>query len=156
MLNKKQAGIIVLLFSLAFLLIMIMITLEFKKLDAFLHQDCSLPEEVCPFNTLVPGQSIAGFVLTALIAAFGVYLYTSREEKPAPQHNAPKILKTLQGDEKKVYEEIAKSGNLVFQNELIEKTGFSKVKVTRILDRLEAKHLVERRRRGMSNIVVIK
>ena len=33
---------------------------------------------------------------------------------------------------------------------------FSKVKITRILDRLEGKHLVNRERRGMTNIVILR
>ena len=39
---------------------------------------------------------------------------------------------------------------------LMGKTDFSKVKVTRLLDKLEAKNLIERRRRGMTNAVVLK
>ena len=45
---------------------------------------------------------------------------------------------------------------MVFQSDIVEKTGFPKVKVTRLLDRMEHRGLVERRRRGMSNIVLIK
>ena len=44
----------------------------------------------------------------------------------------------------------------IFQAELIEKTGFGKAKMTRILDRLEGKGFVERKRRGMTNVVVPK
>jgi len=39
---------------------------------------------------------------------------------------------------------------------LIEKTGFGKAKMTRIIDRLEGRCFVERKRRGMTNIVVLK
>ena len=35
-------------------------------------------------------------------------------------------------------------------------TGFGKVKITRVIDRLEGKNLIERRRRGMTNVVVFK
>ena len=44
----------------------------------------------------------------------------------------------------------------IFQADLIEKTGFGKAKMTRILDRLEGKGFVERKRRGMTNVVVIR
>jgi uncharacterized membrane protein len=44
----------------------------------------------------------------------------------------------------------------LFQAELIEKTDFNKVKVSRILDKLEGKGLIERRRRGMTNLVLLK
>ena len=43
-----------------------------------------------------------------------------------------------------------------YQTDLIKETGFSKVKISRVLDRLEAKDILERKRRGMTNIIVLK
>ena len=48
------------------------------------------------------------------------------------------------------------SQGAVFQGELVEKMGYSKVKVSRILDKLEGQNLIERRRRGLANMVLIK
>jgi uncharacterized membrane protein len=44
----------------------------------------------------------------------------------------------------------------MFQSTLMEKLGIGKVGITRLLDKLEAKQLIERKRRGMNNIVVLK
>ena len=44
----------------------------------------------------------------------------------------------------------------IFQSDLVEKTEFDKVKVSRILDKLEGRQLIERKRRGMTNVVVLK
>ncbi len=44
----------------------------------------------------------------------------------------------------------------IFQRTLMEKLGIGKVGMTRILDKLEAKQIIERKRRGMNNIVVLK
>ena len=44
----------------------------------------------------------------------------------------------------------------MFQSSLVNETKLSKVKVTRILDRLEGKSLIERKRRGMSNVIILK
>ena len=46
-------------------------------------------------------------------------------------------------------------GNM-YQTDIIQKTNLNKVKITRILDSLEAQNLIERKRRGMTNIVVLK
>ena len=46
--------------------------------------------------------------------------------------------------------------NAVFQADLMEKLQIGKVKTTRLLDKLEAKQIIERKRRGMNNIVVLK
>jgi len=72
------------------------------------------------------------------------------------QQKWKKLVKTLEGEEKRIYELIGSSGGFIFQNELVEKSGMNKVKVTRLLDKLEAKRLVERKRRGMTNVVILK
>ena len=51
---------------------------------------------------------------------------------------------------------LLKEGNAMFQADLMEKLNIGKVGVTRLLDRLEAKQIIERKRRGMNNIVVLK
>jgi len=51
---------------------------------------------------------------------------------------------------------IIESDGSIIQSDLVERTKFNKVKVTRILDRLEGMNLIERRRRGMTNIVMLK
>ena len=38
----------------------------------------------------------------------------------------------------------------------MEKLEIRKVKATRLLDKLEAKQLIERKRRGLNNIVILK
>jgi uncharacterized membrane protein len=59
-------------------------------------------------------------------------------------------------DEKRLVEIIIGEGGTMFQSELVEKSGYSKSKVSLILDRLEAKRILERKRRGMANAVVLK
>ena len=66
------------------------------------------------------------------------------------------IAKTLKDDEQKIYKAIIESDGIINQSELVEKTGISKSNVSRVLDLLESKGLVERRRRGMGNIVLLK
>jgi uncharacterized membrane protein len=44
----------------------------------------------------------------------------------------------------------------IFQRTLMEKLNIGKVETTRLLDKLEAKQLIERKRRGMNNVVVLK
>ncbi|MHC1586489.1 MAG: helix-turn-helix transcriptional regulator [Candidatus Hecatellaceae archaeon] len=66
------------------------------------------------------------------------------------------IVKTLKEDEQKIYKAIIEADGIIEQSELPEKTGLSKASVSRALDLLESKGLVERRRRGMRNIVLLK
>jgi len=55
-----------------------------------------------------------------------------------------------------VYQLVVKEGGAMFQGELVDRSGFSKTKVSLILDRLEARQLLLRKRYGMSNMVQLK
>jgi len=65
-------------------------------------------------------------------------------------------LNKLNDDEKLVFDKIIESEGTIFQSDLVDKTKFTKVKVTRLLDKLEGKGLIERKRRGMTNVVILK
>ena len=65
-------------------------------------------------------------------------------------------VRSLSKSEKKVYDFLLSKGGVAFQSEIVETLNLSKSTVSIILDKLEAKGLVERRRRGMSNIVIVK
>ncbi len=66
------------------------------------------------------------------------------------------LSKTLKDDEVKVYQVVLDGGGLMSQGELVTKSGLSKATVSRTLDLLESKGLVEKRRRGMGNVVFLK
>jgi uncharacterized membrane protein len=59
-------------------------------------------------------------------------------------------------DEKLIIKIVIDEGGTIFQSQLVDKSGFSKSKVSLILDRLEARKILERRRSGMSNVIVLK
>ncbi|MGZ4902047.1 MAG: helix-turn-helix transcriptional regulator [Halobacteriota archaeon] len=65
------------------------------------------------------------------------------------------VSKTLKNDEQKVYKTIIDEG-IINQSELVNRTGLSKSNVSRALYGLESRGLVERRRRGMGNVVLLK
>jgi uncharacterized membrane protein len=77
-----------------------------------------------------------------------------------PRSKAKKIKynipENLSEEEKLIVNLLKESEGTIYQSELVDKTGFTKVKVTRILDRLEGKKIIERKRRGMTNIVILK
>ena len=66
------------------------------------------------------------------------------------------IAKTLKNDEQKMYLAIIEAGGMIEQSKLPEKLGVSKASVSRTLDLLESKGLVERKRRGAGNVVLLK
>lgn len=148
--KNKFIGLILILLSIP----LFFVILDYiKKIKYIVISECeTLHGQVCAIHeTYFPWQGYVGFSIVLLIFIFGIYLFFKKEEKI----KIKKAPKDLRKDEKKVYELIAKEG-AIFQSDIIDKLGFNKVKVTRILDRLEGKQLVERKRRGMANIVVLK
>ena len=67
-----------------------------------------------------------------------------------------KLSLMLKESEKVVYDVIMDAGGVLPQSEIVQRTRFSKSQISRILDVLESKGLVERRRRGLTNIVILK
>ena len=158
--ESKHIGIILILIGLASMLVVYSYTLNTINLNMELHKNCPLPEGICPYTRSVPHESVYGFSLNGVLIILGGYLFifSKKTEKVSMIKKAEiqKISKSLENDDKKVFQTIVDSDGFIFQNELVEKTGLNKVKITRILDKLEGKSLVERRRRGMSNVVVLK
>ena len=66
-----------------------------------------------------------------------------------------RVAKTLKDDEQTLFEAIIDEG-IVHQSELVEKTGLPKSNVSRALYALESRGLIERRRRGMGNVILLK
>ena len=103
-------------------------------------------------------------VVSIILGVSGTYLlFFDSVEKPTGElvleerkKRWKEIVKTLKEDEQKVYNAIIEAGGIIEQSKLPEKTGISKASVSRTLDLLESKGLVERRRRGMGNIVLLK
>ncbi|RLG21946.1 hypothetical protein DRN74_00865 [Candidatus Micrarchaeota archaeon] len=119
--------------------------------------------------TQIPGfftflDVIILIVASITLAISGMYLlFFDSVEKPAGglvleerKKRWEQIVKTLKSDEQKIYKAIIGSDGIIEQSELPEKTGLSKASVSRALDLLESRGLVEKRRRGMGNIVLLK
>jgi len=93
---------------------------------------------------------IIGFFIMFLKPKEKIIVKTKREKKKKLN------LEGLDKNEKRVVEILQKENGAIFQSTLMEKLEIGKVGITRLLDKLEAKQLIERKRRGMNNIVVLK
>lgn len=91
-------------------------------------------------------------LLTSLFFLF--YDFEKKEVKTKNEKNRKQPI--LSEEESKVIELLNREDGSVYQSDVVKHTNYSKVKTTRILDKLEGKNLIERKRRGMTNIVILK
>ncbi|MFH1786813.1 MAG: MarR family transcriptional regulator [archaeon] len=110
------------------------------------HEGCTHTEGLPPYVFL-------NFFFIIALCGSGVLVYLKGDDWAGRKAVR---LPPLAEDEKRLYEEIKKADGAIFQAELVEKAGMTKVKVTRILDKLEGKGVIERKRRGMTNVVILK
>ncbi len=157
--SSKLAYVIIIL-SLIIISVLYLLTSEVSKLSSLLHKDCPLPAGLCIFERSLPIESAVGFfaALALLLLGFNIEYHARRAINSGIKQNEKlkKAAAGLAGDKKLVFEAIAAEDGFAFQNELAAKLGMSKVRITRALDRLEGKGLIERKRRGITNAVILK
>ena len=107
-----------------------------------LLQDSTTPAAAAPAS--------AGDIITAAApASAGDIILEERRQRWEG------VAKTLKDDEQTLFKAIIDEG-IVHQSELVEKTGLPKSNVSRALYGLESRGLIERRRRGMGNVILLK
>lgn len=163
MLTNKQLGVAVMI---AAIVLFVIGFFYIRQSESFLlsqakegpEGECIHTGPVCPYEQLnrLSVPKFLGLFAVLLFFAGGAYLFMKKTPQEAATRKARKHAKNLGAEEAKIFDLIASSGGMIFQNELVEKSQLSKVKITRILDKLEAKGIVERRRRGMTNVVILK
>ncbi|MBL7170012.1 MAG: MarR family transcriptional regulator [Candidatus Aenigmarchaeota archaeon] len=118
--------------------------------------------DTCPMWGTIRFQTNVSIGIIIFVILIGLYLVIFGKDgelikpKKIEKEEYEKILKTLDIDQRKVLETIIEAQGTIFQSEIVEKSKLSKVKVSRILDKLEGKGLLERRRRGMSNVIILR
>jgi uncharacterized membrane protein len=115
----------------------------------------------CTMYETIRTQTLLSLSIIIIVLIIGiVIMFTKPKEKIVVKTVKEKLKKkdysSLDKDEKKVIDLLLNEGKAIFQASLMEKLDIGKVKTTRLLDKLEAKQLIERKRRGMNNIVVLK
>lgn len=79
----------------------------------------------------------------------------TRTERSTDPAEWERTLERLRGNEEMVYAQVVDADGELPQREIVRGTDLSKATVSRTLDTLESKGLLERKRRGMGNVVVL-
>jgi uncharacterized membrane protein len=162
--KNKNVGYLIIGIS---ILIVIIIFLFNQGMTTIVNETCS-HGSTCTMYTTIRTQTYLSFSIAGLVFIIGLFLIFSKENekvvikkiKPTanlePKKFSRKSLENLNNEEKNIMNLLLENKGSMFQSDIIEKTNINKVKITRILDSLEAQGLIERKRRGMTNIVMLK
>ena len=147
--NHKTIGYSLMGLSVILLIILTVVKLDIDKEATIICQkfhETPLTSENCPVhqnNSIwfkISWMLTASFALSFLIFGVGVYLaffYKTSLQELKKEFKEIDLSK-LSDEEKSVYNIIKNKNGSAYQTDLIKETGFSKVKVTRILDKMES------------------
>jgi len=158
--ENKNVGYLLLGIS---LLIIFIIFLFNNAMKNILIQSCPLEHGgvVCPAYSTITQQTYLSLAIVGVLILFSVFLILSKQNeriilKRIKERKKKIDFSNIDREEKKIVDLLLKEDGAMFQADLMEKLELGKVKMTRILDKLESKQVIERKRRGMTNIVVLR
>ncbi len=115
----------------------------------------------CPMYQSINQQTYLALAIVGILVLIGLFLIFSKQTeriviKKVKERKKKLDTSKLSKDEKELVNLLVKENKAMFQADLKEKLEIGKVKLTRLLDKLEDKQFIERKRRGMNNLVVLK
>ena len=160
--ENNKVGYLILGISILMIIIVIMFSATLKDIVTASCTQAHGDVSQCPMIKTINQQTYISYGLIGLLIIVSLVLIFSKKDTEIiikkvekRKHKKSYDLSGLRKEDQETFKMIENS-KAVFQSDLIEKTGFGKAKMTRIIDRLEGKGLVERKRRGMTNVVVLK
>ena len=159
--NTKLLGPLLLGFAIILLFVLTFVKIDNDKKSEVLCEKFSankLDMKDCPAHqSNFSWMIIIAYGIGFLILLVGVYIiFVSNGSADTKKDFKPIDISKLNDEERNFYDIIRNKGGSSYQIDLIKETGFSKVKTKRILDKMELRGILERKRRGMTNIIVLK
>ena len=103
-------------------------------------------------NEQLPLIVYAMSFLSILVGAFIVVMFQFKISKLQLE----RVLKILPREERNVVKILLDNNNSIEQNKLVVLSGFTKVQISRILQKLVEREVVEKKSMGNTNLVVLK
>lgn len=150
--GQKQLGIAIIVLA---VVVGVLVFLFNQSITATMDDTCSATMDSCPHRNNLPYQTYAGGLVVLGLISIGIYSIWSSKQKEGLSKVNKQVISNLPAEEKKIYDLIEANSGAMFQSEVVDKSGENKVKVSRILDKLEGRGVIERRRRGMTNLVIV-
>ena len=157
--ENKHVGYLILGISLVLIFIIFLFQ---NALQDIVTASCGLPHAAsCPMNQTIKQQTFLSLGIVGVLLAIGFVLVFAKPKERIITRKVKEPKKKIDLDgldsrEREIIKILENENGTIFQAELMEKLKTGKVGITRLLDKLEAKQLIERKRRGMNNIVVLR
>ncbi|MFA4952752.1 MAG: hypothetical protein WC584_00865 [Candidatus Pacearchaeota archaeon] len=155
--ENKSVGLLII--GIAVVMVIIVIIFNFA-LNSIVGVSCSMGSSCTMYDT-IKVQTWISLAIVAVIFIIGLIIMFSKPKekiviKTIKEKKKKLNLDGLDNKEKEVVKILEEENGTIFQATLMEKIGIGKVGITRLLDKLEAKQIIERKRRGMNNVVVLR
>jgi uncharacterized membrane protein len=155
--KNRNVGFLIVGISIFIGMIVLIFNMGLKSIVA----DTCTHGPTCVMHDTISVQTNLSLAIAALVLAIGLFLVFSKESerivvKKVVEKKKKISLVGLDVSEKEAVKILRREGGAFFQSSLMEELGVGKVKMTRMMDKLEAKQIIERKRRGMNNIIVLK
>ena len=157
--KNKNVGFLIVGLSVVIAIIVLIFNMGLKDI---VDQACDHGSTCTMYDTIAM-QTNLSLVIAGLVLIIGLFLIFSRENERIVIKKVKERVKKkrinltgLDSLEKKAVGILQRESGAIFQKTLMEELDVGKVKMTRMIDKLEALQLVERKRRGMNNIVVLR
>jgi uncharacterized membrane protein len=120
--------------------------------------------ESCPMYGTINVQKTISYVLMGILILVAIAFFFRKEpeaiihkivEKETVKEAKPINLDKLDSEEKKIVQLLQVHEGSMYQSDIIKETNWTKVRVTRLLDKLEGKKVIDRKRRGLANVVIL-
>ncbi len=102
------------------------------------------------------GCAVPPYLFIPFMGALGLFtgmlIFTIFREEKESSLKLEHVLRVMDKDERKIMKLLYGNTSLM-QSEIVEKTGLSKVKVSRLLGKMENKGVIEKEKNGNSNMV---
>jgi len=141
---RNSLSINAILFVSSFVLIIISVNIFFLYLI--------LEKSISIFLLIFFIISIASGMVILIFSSIRILKMFQKIEKNEIEIN----MDYLSDDEKFIINLIMKNSGQMLQNKIVNESGLTKVKVSRIITTLEAKGFIEKRRKGVTNEIVVK
>ena len=157
--KNKNVGYLIIGIS---ILIIAIILLFNSGLKNIVEEPCD-HGSACTMYETISLQTNLSLIIASLVFLIGLFLILSKQpekiiiKKVKERQKVRKInLQGLDEKEKQAIKILQREKGAYFQKSIMEELEIGKVKMTRMMDKLEAKQLIERKRRGMNNIIVLR